>query len=157
MLKLVLREWSLGLYTCMPGVVTKFNSSLRTASVRGVIDILMDSGKRQKRVDVVNVPVVLQGGGGHSIRFPIKAGDFVLVVYSMRGLDEWKRTHKDRVAPTPEVRFRERDAIAIPILPGADVSPPAVAGDAVVIQKDDASRYIALTDKGIELKGGVAT
>jgi hypothetical protein len=75
---------------------------------------------------IVNVPVVMPGSGGVRIKFPIAAGDVVLLVFASCSLDRWLSLGGE-VDPEDPRRGALEDAIAIPGLQDfanvADASP----------------------------------
>ena len=102
------------IYTCMPGIIVSYNSSNRTASVRGALDVLRtDSNESIQRKVIGRVPVIFPSGGGYQWEFPLNAGDPVLLLYSQRGLDKWKGNGYKQSRPDPEF-FSEKNAICIP-------------------------------------------
>ena len=125
----VLHQWLLGLYTAMPGEIVAYDAATRRADVRGALAVMVKNGRLEEPVDrpvISNVPVLFPASGfmdrmgGFLMSFPLKAGDSVLLLFSMRGLAQWKLTNgrlavADK-APIPDVDsfLAERDAIAIP-------------------------------------------
>ena len=147
-LDFVLREWSKKLYTVMPGNVVSFDANTRRASVRGAIDVLTKDDRQLERVVIRDVPVVFPQGGGYSMRFPLAAGDPVLLLFSQIGIENWKKTH-ERSTPVLQ-RFQESDAICVPgfgpfiqpLLTGMDVREagtyrPSNGGDDVALSAGD--------------------
>ena len=97
----------------VPGIVESFDPRTRRAVVRGALNVVTTNGTELQRASLVNVPVVWPSGGGYTLSFQLAVGDPVLLVYSMRGLDQWKQTHAE-ATPDEGVFFDESDAIAIP-------------------------------------------
>ena len=112
-LRFAIRQSLKDVYTCMPGVVQQYDPHTRRAVVRGALRIVTTDGREIERVAIRNVPVVFPSGGGFALTFPLRPGDPVLLVYSQRGLSEFKRT-LDVSAPDVDGFFSEKDAIAIP-------------------------------------------
>ena len=113
-------------YTAMPGVVLAYDPETRCASVRGAIDILTTDGERIQRPELRDVPVVFPSSAGFSLLFPLAEGDDVLLLFSMRGLQDWKDDGAYAV-PDEVSLFSEHDAIAIPGLwPGSRDDDPDV-------------------------------
>ena len=112
------------LYTAMPGVVLEYDSATRSATVRGAIDILTTDGERLQRPELRDVPVVFPSSTSFALKFPLAAGDDVLLVFSMRGFETWKDSGAYAV-PDKVSLLSERDAIAIPGLwPGSREEEP---------------------------------
>ena len=77
-------------HTAMPGEITAFDPATQTATVqlclqREVLD------KTEPISELRQVPVMLNGGGGFYLTFPLEAGTPCLVVFSERGIDNWVR------------------------------------------------------------------
>lgn len=66
--------------------------------------------------EILDVPVMFPSAGGGMLSFPIKVGETVLLVFSMRSLDNWKLRDTGAGAhlPTDNRHFDLTDAIAIP-------------------------------------------
>ena len=90
-LRFALRQALKGIYTCLPGLVVSYDAATRRA----------------------NVQVLFPCGGQSAFTFPVEAGDAVLLVYSQRGLRDFKKTHA-MSQPGVESFFSYRDAFAIP-------------------------------------------
>lgn len=128
----------------MPGRVTSFDAGRRRASVQPLLrrGFLDEAGRRQSELlPIVNdVPVIFLGSGGARIKFPVRPGDIVLLLFAEASLDLWLAKGGD-VDPGDDRRFSLSDGIAIPGLMHA-------AGDA--------ARLIEFTDTEILLGGAAA-
>ena len=118
-------------HTILPGVVKSYSSSDHRATVAPALQmgIRDKSGKIVEYVDrplLVDVPVVHPSGGGWTVHIPLAAGDPVLLVFSMRGLERWKATFG--VSPEGGAFFGMDSAFA---LPGPAKNPPSVSGMAI--------------------------
>jgi len=106
------------LYTAIPAVVEAVNDfgKDQTVDVRPVITRVYDDGVIQQPGIVAGVPVVYPSGGGGMLSFPIERGDTVLVVYSMRSIDDWLESSGGAITqiPTTNRHHNPTDAIAIP-------------------------------------------
>lgn len=110
--------------TALPGIVENFEPRTRRATVRGALNIVTTNGAELQRASLVNVPVLWPSGGGYTLAFQLAVGDPVLLVYSMRGLEQWKQSHSE-ATPDEGVFFDESDAIAIPGFgPAAEIALP---------------------------------
>ena len=155
----VLHQFMLGLYTAMPGEIVAYDAATRRADVRGALAIMVkDDAGQEEPIDrpvISNVPVLLPSSGfmgrmgGFLLSFPLKAGDPVQLLFSMRGLAQWKLTNGrlevgDK-APIPDVDslLSERDAIAIPGFgPEADNLPPEGWPSVAITAGDDSLTMI---------------
>ena len=128
-LRFAIRQSLKELYTCTPGVVKSYDAETRRAEVMGALKMVTTGGYEVTRKTIRNVPVVFPRGGGFELTFPLAKGDPVLLVYSQRGLAEWKKT-LDVSTPDVDGFFSERDAIAIPGFgAGADEPKHVIAVD----------------------------
>ena len=112
-LRFAFRQSLKDIYTCMPGIVESYDDTTRRAVVRGALNIVKTDGDEVPREAIHNVPVIFPSGGGFSLTFPLGQGDPVLLVYSQRGLSEFKRS-LDLSTPDADGFFAEKDAVAIP-------------------------------------------
>lgn len=62
---------------------------------------------------ILNVPVHMPTGIKGGLTFPVSAGEHVLLVFSQRGIDNWKRGSGGSKAPSTLRKFDMQDAIAI--------------------------------------------
>ena len=150
-----LKAW---VHTAMPGQVISYGGErgqedpaggTKRAVVLPAIRLLMTDGSQMRQPPVVDVPVVHGGGGGFTMHYPLAKGDAVLLVFSERGIAEWKRTWAE-ARPDMDSLFDRRDAYAIPIGTSSDMT--IVDEDAVTLQTEDGADYIALKPGAIELK-----
>ena len=112
-LRFALKQALKGINTCLPGLVVSYDAATRRAKVQAALQMVSANGNPVPRPVVADVPVVFPSGGGFSLTFPLAVGDPVLLVYSQRGLRDFKRTHA-MSQPGVESFFSYRDAIAIP-------------------------------------------
>ena len=63
---------------------------------------------------LTDIPLVFPSAGGGVLSFPIAVGDTVLLVYSMRSIDEWSSSDGSAQTPRDSRHFSRSDAIAIP-------------------------------------------
>lgn len=91
---------------------------------------------------VLDVPLVFPGSGGARLRWPVRRGDTVLLVYADRALDRWLNRGGE-LDPGDDRGHAITDAIAIPgLLSFAEAS--------------DAAPLIEFTEDGRILAGGTA-
>lgn len=88
-----MRATQQGIWTALPGYVTKFDRLTRTCEVQPTIKVLvLDEKGKQTWVQLpvlVDCPIVYPTGGGYTLTFPLAVGDEVLVVFSSRCIDSW--------------------------------------------------------------------
>ncbi len=112
-LRFALRQALKGINTCLPGLVVSYDAATRRAKVQAALQMVGADGNPVSRPVVANVQVVFPCGGRSAFTFPLEAGDSVLLVYSQRGLRDFKKTHA-MSQPGVESFFSYRDAFAIP-------------------------------------------
>ena len=112
-IRFAIRQSLKDLYTCMPGIVESYDAETRRAVVKGALKVVTTKKEEIEREAVHNVPVLFPSGGRSAFTFPLEPGDPVLLLYSQRGLANWKKT-LDVAAPDIIGFFSEKDAIAIP-------------------------------------------
>lgn len=101
------------LHTCLPAVVEKYNKAKQTVDVTPALKRKYESGDLVTYPVILNVPVAFPRGGKFSITHPIKPGDNVLLIFSERSIDVWKKSG-GIVDPNDPRKFNITDAFAIP-------------------------------------------
>lgn len=106
------------LYTALPAEVREIKNleSEQTVDVKPLIRKLYRDGFTLETPIILDVPVVFPSGGGGMLSFPIQKGDQVLLIFSMRSIDEWLNGSGDEVTPNTMRQFNISDAIAIPCI-----------------------------------------
>lgn len=105
-----------GVYTSIPGVVVSVeNMGENRITVKPAVNMVSkDMLEVLERPVSINVPFhqpqTKQGG----LSVPIQAGDPVMLIFSMRGLDVWKTSNGYPTTPSDRRKFDPRDCIAIP-------------------------------------------
>lgn len=114
-LTFVLEQFQKMMNTALPGIIHEYDAPTRRARVQPAIDALMTpemGGDRVPQPVLVDVPTLHAGGGDTLAHAPIRRGDPVKLLFSQRGLEEFKRTY-DLAAPTADSVMALRDAVAI--------------------------------------------
>lgn len=105
------------MHTSMPGVVVTVRQSLHqmTVDVQPMVSFMTEDGESVDRPVVLNVPIHFPTSKKSGMTFPVEPGDPVMLVYSMRNMDSWKRQDGTQSAiPTDNRKFDKKDCIAIP-------------------------------------------
>ena len=103
------------IYTSMPAVVVGVDNSSMRVDVQPAVNMRNEDGTEDiPRPNILNVPLQIPISDLGGVSFPISAGCPVLLVWSMRGLDKWKRGNGLPESPTDLRRFDIRDCIALP-------------------------------------------
>ena len=80
-------------HTAMPGRVEKYDSQRQKADVKPLLKrtvVNLDGTELSEELPVIpDVPVVFPRAGGFFISLPIKKGDFVLLVFCERSIDNY--------------------------------------------------------------------
>lgn len=148
----------------IPGKVTAFDSRRRTCEVQPLIRRPGKAGGTVQEPALADVPVVWPGTGRHRVRFPLRAGDTVLLVFLDLASDDWSlglqlptATNPPLVAPA-EVRSHDfADPVAIPLSTfSAALSAELASGlapfeDRLVVENESAQ--LALIDGGFVALG----
>ena len=132
----------------LPAVIQSFDATTQLAAVKpplGDTIILEDGSEQAIELPVISdVPVQFPGGGGHSITFPVRAGDPCWLVFSDRSLDKWL----DSGAVTDPIDLRRHHLTDAVALLGVRARPQAILGfeEAVTTLGQDgaSSDYVAL-------------
>jgi len=113
-----------GIYTAIPGIIVGIRDGLATSfvDVQPTINMISDDSDPIPRPTILNVPLIFPVSKSGGITFNVDVGDPVLLVYSMRGLDTWKRGTGTSVTPVDYRKMDGRDCIAIPGLQPLSVS-----------------------------------
>ena len=112
-LRLAIAEQLGEMHTAIPAVVESYDPAKQTITARPSLKRKYPDGSVVERPLIPNVPVAFPRGGGASMTFPLKKGDSVLLVFSMRSLDVWK-SKGGVVDPQDARKFHITDAVAIP-------------------------------------------
>ena len=77
------------LYTTLPGKVISYDPDKQTITAQPTMSIEYASGYVNEMPEIAGVPVMFPSAGGAAITFPVKAGDMVLLHFSMFPLEYW--------------------------------------------------------------------
>ena len=147
--------WQQGLkelWTSMPGVVVSYDPDQRLATVQPALRQVLEDGTERSVPPVARVPVLLPAAGGWQINLPLTEGDPVLLIFSQRGLNRWKRDGYAEATPDAQGMLSLKDAIALP-----GFVPPARAethGE-LVIENHDRSVQFVVGAKGVVVVGNL--
>lgn len=100
-------------HTCMPGRIETYDASKQKASVKPLLKRVYVDGQEVSFPVITEVPVIFPRAGGAGLILPVNVGDFVLLLFSERTMDQWlnKGTESSTLV---ERQFSINDAIAIP-------------------------------------------
>lgn len=107
-------------FTSIPAKILSVDNlqSNQTVDVQPLINDVFEEGTAVEISPILDVPVVFPSGGGGSLTFPLKTGETVFLVFSMRSIDEWldSGTQTGTLTPADRRSFSIADAVAIPNL-----------------------------------------
>ena len=111
-------EWvRQNLRTSIPGLVRAYDARTMRARVQPALNAIVSqpdgSTEAMERAPIYDVPVQWPGGGGFVFHCDLNAGDPVWLLFSERGIGEFKRT-LELADPPAMVMFETRDAVAYP-------------------------------------------
>lgn len=110
-----IEEATSNMHTAIPAVVVRIKDlGTKCVDVQPSLSIRDEDGTIEvERSIIYNVPVVMPCTKDGGITFPMSVGDTVLLVFSMRGLSNWKRESATKVSPESMNVMSPSDAIAI--------------------------------------------
>jgi hypothetical protein len=109
-------------HTCMPGKIEKYDYTQQRAEVKTLLKRAMKSGAQLEYPIISDVPVCFPSGTDASITFPLNKGDFVLLFFSERSLNNWVNTGNDSNTELDKLHCLT-DCIALPgIIPFSSTS-----------------------------------
>ena len=102
--------------TAIPAEVVDVSrlQSEQTIDVQPIINRVFEDAVVMIPSVIYNVPVAFPTGNGGIMTFPIAVGDTVLVVFSMRSIEEWLDSDGSRQTPKDRRHHHRTDAIALP-------------------------------------------
>jgi hypothetical protein len=141
-------------HTAMPGIVESYDSGKNTAAVKPALKRkYVDDGTAVELPIISVVPVLFPRTANAHLALPVAKGDYVLLVFSERGIARWL-DKGGVVDPEEPVMFALNDAVAIPgIYPLA--SAPARNGSDDSVELANKTSYVEIKDSGeILIKSG---
>lgn len=146
----VLSEWvRTAVHTALPGIIDTVDMQARRARVRIALEAVLTDGTCFERAPLLDVPLIFPAGAGGLILIHLQRGDAVWIMFSERGLEEWKESF-ELSEPMPHQVFGQSDAVAMAGFgPYGNVALAAENG--VLIQTQDASVHIHVGADGITL------
>lgn len=116
-----------GINTAIPAIVVRADLENSLVDVQPVINFKAYDGSTTERPVILGVPLQYPASKTSAFTFPVQTGDTVLLVFSQRGLDVWKRGTGYPTTPSDFRTFDIKDAIAIPgVMPnGMSINSPS--------------------------------
>lgn len=138
-------------HTCLPGLIEAYDPETKRCSVQPALDLVKTDGETMPRAVLVDVPVWVHGGGGWLIHPRLRRGDAVLILFSERGLENWKAAQFKRTAPE-DGYLADRDALVLPGFGLPSITPANPQDEGLSIQSEDGATRILLRDGEIEIR-----
>lgn len=127
-------------HTSIPGVVVAYDKATQRAQVQATVmkSRLLEDGSRavEKYPLVVGCPVQFPGGSGLVVTFPVRPGDFGMLMFSEASIDRWIVNDGRIVDPDFDHRFDLTDGWFIPGIRPAKAARQTQPDDAVCIGVD---------------------
>lgn len=98
--------------TCMPGIIEKYDSSTKKATITPCISKMFSDGTTQKYKPIENVPIVWMRTNKSIIKTPLDKGDYVLLLFCQHDIGSF--LSNNNIDPDSDRTFDITDAIAIP-------------------------------------------
>lgn len=105
-----------GMYTAIPGIVVSVESGKeKRINVKPSINMRSPEGDVvEERSVILNVPFGTPSSKSGGLSHNVVRGDPVMLIFSMRGLEIWKRSNGYPTTPNSNRMFSEMDCVAIP-------------------------------------------
>jgi hypothetical protein len=137
------------MWTAIPGIVAGRNGN--NVSVNPSIQARLVNQKgvfsNVNLPQLINVPLVMPGGGGFGITFPVNPGDEVLVVFASRCIDGWWQN--GGIQPQVEVRMHDlSDGFAFPAPMSNPKALGGISNDSAQIRNANGGAFIELGPSG---------
>ena len=139
------------IHTAMPAIVQSFDRATRRALIQPALYLLLNDGPSMRRPPLANVPVIFPSGGGASMLFDLQRGDTVLLIFSERGITDFKKTYRES-SPERGVMLSMESAIALAGFGPLNLAPAYTAG--AMLQTDDGETAVAVQDGVVRVKAG---
>ena len=157
-----LEQWTKSLHTSVPGNVLRYDAITRRATIQPGMCLLMTDGTLMSRAPIPNVPVLIPWVGSGGLILNPEPGDPVMLIFSERGLTEWKKSYLES-SPDPDSLLSERDAIAVPGF--GDLTNTPVTTTGVALQNSAGTAFIRIeggqvaisTNGNITMRGSAVT
>jgi len=142
------------IYTVLPGIVQEYDQSTKRARVLPAIKRLNTDNSLNSLPIVVDVPIIFPSGGGFTVTMPVSKDDAVLILFSQRGISNFKNSFKES-SPTRESLLSLQDAIAIPGFGSLNITPSSSTG--ATIQTEDGNNALIVENGKVEIQKGSNT
>ncbi len=138
------------MWTAIPGIVV--SRSGNNVSVNPAIQGQKQDPKGNitnvNLPQLINVPLVMPGGGGFAVTLPIGVGDEVLVIFASRCIDGWWQA--GGIQPQIEIRMHDlSDGFAIPAPMSKPKALSNISANTMQLRSNDGTVFIEVAGGGI--------
>jgi hypothetical protein len=150
-LAVAIEEGKADVHTSMPGKIVKYNKIKQTADIQPMLksDIRYVDGIQTETLPVLpDVPILFPRSTDFFITFPLKKGDFVLLLFCERSIEKYMDSTGQVTDPTYRHMHDYSDAVALPCMYPFAKSIKDINGDDMVLGRDNKGIQIALTKDG---------
>lgn len=127
----------------LPAQIMAYDRTTNRAQVQILINILTADGKQLPRPQVASIPVLVLGGGGFMLSFPLIEGDLGWICANDRDISLFLQSYQ-QAAPNTTRMHSFSDGIFIPdVMRGYTIAPGD--GDNAVLQSTDGTIKISLS------------
>lgn len=134
----------------LPARVIKYDRDTNRVQVQMLITLITTDGSQVPRPQIASLPVILLGGGGFFLSFPIKEGDLGWVIANDRDISLFLQSYSQSPPNSERVKSFS-DGVFIPDA----MTNYTIDGDddeSIVIQSLDGSTKVAIGDDLITIK-----
>lgn len=149
----ILEQFKKGMNTSLPAIVQSYDSSTKRTTVLPAIKRLFTDGTSQSLPILVDVPIIFPSAGGFTITMPISKGDTVLLMFTQRGITNFKQQFTESM-PTNSL-MAIHDAVAIVGFGALSITPASSSG--CTMQNNAGSNAIIVESGKVEIKKGSNT
>ena len=138
------------MWTAIPGIVVSRsgNNVSVNPAIQGKTQDPKGNITNVNMPQLVNVPLVMPGGGGFAVTLPIGVGDEVLVIFASRCIDGWWQA--GGIQPQVEIRMHDlSDGFAIPALMSQPKALSGISAGTMQLRSTDGATYIEVAGGGV--------
>jgi len=134
---------------CLPAMVLAYDRVTNRVQVQLLISLITTSGAAVPRPQIDSLPVLLLGGGGFLLSFPLNTGDLGWVIANDRDISNFLQSYAMAVPNTNRIS-QFSDGVFVPdAMRGYELSPDA--DDNAVLQSLDGTVSLTITPTGINI------
>lgn len=133
----------------LPAQVINYNRATNRVQVQLLISLITTDGSSVPRPQIASIPVLLLGGGGLFLSFPINTGDLGWVIANDRDISNFLQTYTTSIPNTNRIS-QFSDGLFVPdIMRGYNITEEN--SGSVVLQNLDGSVFISVSDTDVTI------